>query len=114
MQRSGRSCIAMQRAVTADDQCRDLTGLDLPGIAAAEKLREVAGAAFCFHLGDLLVDEVFVAGEIGPRAKHADRSWEAGALFHVRKLKSIKRARVVNVVDDEVGLGGTVAELDDL
>src|SRR4030095_16837022 len=69
--------------------------------------------AFGLYVGDLLRDDVLVAGKIGPGAEYTDRSREARALFHVRELEGVERARVMDVVDDEIGFGDTVTELDD-
>ena len=60
-----------------------LAGFDTPGVAAAEKLGEIAGATLGLHVADLLIDDVFVAREIVPSAENADGSGETFAVLHV-------------------------------
>src|SRR4029077_20549479 len=43
----------------------------------------------------------------------ADGGGEAGPVLHVGEQESVRGARVVRVVDDEIGFGNAVAELDD-
>ena len=90
-----------------------LAGFDPPGIAAAQELGEVADATFGLDVADLLVDDVFVARKIVPGAEDADGSWEAFAMLHVGEKECVGGARVMGVVDDEVGFGDAVAQLDD-
>src|ERR1700722_16153237 len=84
-----------------------------PGVACAKKFREIAGASLCNNVLDLLVHDVFIAGKIIPRTKHADRRWETRPMLHVRKEERVRSAWMMCVVDDEVGFGNAVAELDD-
>ncbi len=86
---------------------------NLPGVAGAEKFGEIAGAALGDDVFDLVVHDVFVAREVVPGAQNADGGGEAGAMLHVREQESVRGARVVRVMDDEVGFGNAVAELDD-
>src|SRR4030095_1685843 len=64
--------------------------------------------------GNLLVDDVFVTRQIVPGAEDADGGGEDFAVLHVREEESVRGTRVVCVVDDQIGFGGAVAELDDL
>jgi hypothetical protein len=61
------------------------------------------------HVANLLIDNVFVAWEIVPGAEDAYRRREAFAVLHVREEEGVGRARVMGVVDDEVGFGDAVA-----
>lgn len=63
--------------------------VNFPGVTGAEKFFEVALALLRDNVGDLAGDHVFVARNVAPVAQHADRSGEAGAVFHVRKHESI-------------------------
>ena len=83
--------------------------LNFPDVAATEEFVEVPGAFLLDDAGDLVVDHVFVARQIVPGAQNADGSWETGTAFHVREQESVGRARVMRVVDDEVGFGDAIA-----
>src|SRR5260221_5725583 len=86
------------------------TLLYFPDVAAAEQLVEVSGAFLLDDAGDLFVDHVFVAREVVPGAQNADGGREAGAVLHMGEQEGVGRARVVRIVDDQVGFGDAVAE----
>lgn len=64
-----------------------------------------------FH--DLIVDDVLLARQIVPGAEDVSGSEDAGAVLHVREQEGVVRPQVMRVVDEEIGFGDTVAELDD-
>ena len=86
--------------------------LYFPGVTRAEEFGKIAWAALGDDVLDLLVHHIFVAREIIPRAKNADRSGEARAVLHVREQEGVGGPRVMRVVDHEIALGDAVAELD--
>src|SRR5204863_10155788 len=73
----------------------------------------IAGATLGEDVVKLLVHDVFVTRDLVPGTEHADGSGEAFAMFHVREEKSVGRARMMRVVDEKVGFGDAVAELND-
>src|SRR5262249_31042090 len=76
-----------------------------PGLAGAEKLVEVAGAALSDDVLDLLIHYILVARQVVPGAEHADGRGESGPMLHVREKKSVGGTRVMRVVHDKVRLG---------
>src|SRR5437773_6710 len=87
--------------------------LYFPGVAGAQQLPKVAGAALGDDVLDLLVHDVFVARKIIPGPENADRGGEAWPVLHVREQEGVRRTRVVRVVHREIALCNAVAELDD-
>src|SRR6266851_2917736 len=60
--------------------------LHFPSVARAKKFGQVAGTALGDDVLDLLVHHIFVAREIIPRAKNADRRGEARAVFDLHDV----------------------------
>src|SRR5262245_14771488 len=105
-------CIALRSQRINDAGDRDSTGLNSPGVASAQEFSKVAAAALRLHIGNLLVDDVFVAGKIVPGTENADGSGEAFAVLHMGEQKRVRGTRMMRVVNDQVGFGDAVAELD--
>src|SRR5215475_10996504 len=82
---------------------------DLPGIAGAEKFGEVACAAFFVDFLQLFMNQIFIAGQGVPGTKNADGCWKAFAMFHVREQKSVGRARMMRVMNEQIGLGDAIS-----
>ena len=78
-----------------------------------EEFAKVAGAFLCDDGVDLIVDHGFEIGQMAPSAEDADGSWKTLALLHMAKLECVVRARMMDVVDDQVGFADAVAELHD-
>ena len=57
--------------------------LHFPDIAATKQFVEVSRTLLLDDASDLVVDHVFVAGQVVPSAQNADGSGESGAAFHV-------------------------------
>src|SRR5437870_2289946 len=108
MEAAGRLRAARRlRPSCPSEEGHELARFDAPSVAAAQQLCEVSRTTLGSNIGDLLVDYVFVARQISPRAQNADRSWKAFAVFHVRQLERIERARMMRVVDHKVSFADT-------
>src|ERR1700676_150692 len=86
---------------------------DGAGVARLEEFAKVAGAFFGDDRVDLIVDDGLKIREMTPGAEDANRSWKTFALLHVGKLEGVIRARMMNVVDHQIGFADAVAELHD-
>jgi hypothetical protein len=84
-----------------------------PGIAGAQELAQVAGTSLRDDSLNLLIHHVFVARHVIPRAEDSDGRGEIRAMLHVRELEGIGRPGMVNIMNDQIGLGDAVSELHD-
>ncbi len=87
--------------------------LHFPGVAGAKEFGEVTGTTLGDDGLDLLVHDIFVAWDVAPGTEDADGSGKIGAAFHVGELEGVGGERMMRVVDDEIGCGDAVGELDD-
>ena len=55
-----------------------------PDVPGTQKLVQVAGTALGDDFLNLVLHDIFVAGQIIPSPENADRGREAGAVLHVR------------------------------
>ena len=74
--------------------------LYFPDVAGTKEFVEIAGTFFGDDVAHLLVNHVFIAGQVIPSAENADGGGETGAVLHVRKQEGVGRAGVMGVVDD--------------
>src|SRR5579872_6515627 len=86
---------------------------NFPGVAGVEEFFEIAGTALGDDGLNLLVHDIFIARDIGPRTENADRSRESRSQFPVGEGEGVIRTWVMHIVDQQIGFGDAVAELHD-
>src|SRR5207248_10132547 len=78
--------------------------------AGAQKLVQIAWAAFGDDFLNLVLHDVFVTRKIVPRAEDAKGGRETLAMLHMRKQESIRGARMMSIVNNEIVLGDAGAK----
>src|SRR5580700_2079128 len=96
---------AMAEDAMQENFCGVKLRVNFPGISGAEKFCKIALAALGLHLVNLICDDVLVAWQILPGAQDPDRCRETRALLHVREEESVRRARVMLVVNEQIFFG---------